>query len=150
MKNFQNAFSNISHQLSMGRVPTEKFGVAECVYQKFVKINFRGRGPQKLKILGLFSKMCRNFYFLNQQQKVPNFCEKNVFLSCLTKKLWASNFGRKTWLIFFSSLPIFEKRWGQNSVPTRFVVFWQSSFISRIKMLKTNLKNRKLFLLPYF
>ena len=53
---------------------------------------------------------CRNFYFLKQQQKVPNFCEKNVFLSSLNKKLSARPiFGGKRELFFFSSLPIFEK-----------------------------------------
>ena len=67
--NYENVFSKIDHKMSMGRVPTEKFGVAECVYQKFVKINFRGRGPQKSKILGLFSKMgVRNFWKLGQDK----------------------------------------------------------------------------------
>ena len=33
---------------------------------------------------------CRDFYFLNQQQKLPNFCKKHFFLSPLTKKLSSS------------------------------------------------------------
>ena len=58
--------------MSMGRewVPTKSFGVSEFFYRKFVKKNFRGQGPQKSTILGLFSKI-----------DVRNFCqlEKNVF-----------------------------------------------------------------------
>ena len=46
----------------MGRVPTKIFGVSEFFYRKFVKKNFRGGGPQKSTILGLFSKIdLRNF-----------------------------------------------------------------------------------------
>ena len=69
-ENLKNAFSKIGHKMSMGRVPTEIFGVSEFFYRKFVKKNFRGRGPQKSTILGLFSKM-----------DVRNFCHlgKNVF-----------------------------------------------------------------------
>ena len=54
----------------MGRVPIEIFGVSKFFYRKFVKKNFRGRGPQKSTILGLFSKI-----------DVRNFCQlgKNVF-----------------------------------------------------------------------
>ncbi len=54
----------------MKRVPIEIFGVSEFFYRKFVKKNFRGRGPQKSTILGLFSKI-----------DVRNFCQlgKNVF-----------------------------------------------------------------------
>ena len=56
--------------MSMGRVPTKIFRVPEFFYRKFVKNNFRGRGPQKSTILGLFSKI-----------DVRNFCQggKNVF-----------------------------------------------------------------------
>ena len=56
--------------MSIGRVPTEIFGVSEFFYRKFVKKNFRGRGPQKSTFLGLFSKI-----------DVRNFCQrgKNVF-----------------------------------------------------------------------
>ena len=56
--------------MSMGKVPTEIFRVPEFFYRKFVKNNFRGRGPQKSTILSLFSKI-----------DVRNFCqgEKNVF-----------------------------------------------------------------------
>ena len=61
-KNLQNAFSNKGHKSSMGRVPTKIFGVSEFFYRKFVKKYFRGRGPQKSTILGLFSKIdLRNF-----------------------------------------------------------------------------------------
>ena len=45
--NLKNAFSIIGHKMSMGRVPTEIFGVLEFLYRKFVKKHFRGRGPQK-------------------------------------------------------------------------------------------------------
>ena len=70
MKNLQNAFSNISYKMSMGRVPTKIFGVSEFFYRKFVEKNFRGRGPQKSTFLSLFSKI-----------DVRNFCQrgKNVF-----------------------------------------------------------------------
>ena len=58
----KNAFSNIGHKMSMGRVPTKVFGVSKFFYQNFVKKNFRGRGPQKSTILVLFSKIDpRNF-----------------------------------------------------------------------------------------
>ena len=69
-ENLKNAFSKIGHKMSMGRVPTKIFGVSEFFYRKFVKKNFRGRGPQKSTILGLFSKI-----------DVRNFCQlgKNVF-----------------------------------------------------------------------
>ena len=43
MKNLQNAFSNIGHKMSMGRVPTKIFGVSEFFYRKFVKNNLRYR-----------------------------------------------------------------------------------------------------------
>ena len=43
--------------MSMGRSSTEIFGVSEFFYRNFVKKNFRGRGPQKSTILGLFSKI---------------------------------------------------------------------------------------------
>ena len=43
--------------MSMGRVPTKIFGGSEFCYIKFVKKHFRGRGPQKSTILGLFSKI---------------------------------------------------------------------------------------------
>ena len=69
-KNLKNAFSIIGHKMSMGRPLTKVFGVPEFFYRKFVKKNFRGRGPQKSTILGLFSKI-----------DVRNFCQlgKNVF-----------------------------------------------------------------------
>ena len=64
------AFSRIGPKMAMKRVPIEIFGVSEFFYRKFVKQNFRGRGPQKSTILGLFSKI-----------DVRNFCQlgKNVF-----------------------------------------------------------------------
>ena len=64
------AFSKIGPKMSMRRVPTKIFGVSGFFYRKFVKKNFRGRGPQKSTILGLFSKI-----------DVRNFCQlgKNVF-----------------------------------------------------------------------
>ena len=73
-KNLKNAFSKIGHKMSMGRVPTEIFGVSEFFYRKFVEKNFRGRGPQKSTILGLFSKI-----------DVRNFCQlgKKVFFEIL-------------------------------------------------------------------
>ena len=69
-ENLKNAFSKIDHKMSMGRVPTKIFGISEFFYRNFVKKNFRGRGPQKSTILGLFSKI-----------DVRNFCQvgKNVF-----------------------------------------------------------------------
>ena len=69
-ENVKNGFSKIGHKMSMGWVPTKIFGVSEFFYRKFVKKNFRGRGPQKSTILGLFSKL-----------DVRNFCKlgKNVF-----------------------------------------------------------------------
>jgi len=69
-ENLHSAFSKIGPKMSMGRVPTKIFGVSEFFYRKFVKKNFRGRGPQKSTILGLFSKI-----------NVRNFCQlgKNVF-----------------------------------------------------------------------
>ena len=68
------AFSKIGPKMSMRRVPTEYFGVSGVFYRKFVKKNFRGRGPQKSTILGLFSKI-----------DVRNFCQlgKNVFFVLL-------------------------------------------------------------------
>ena len=56
--------------MPMARVPTKIFGVSEFFYRNFVEKNFRGRGPQKSTILGLFSKI-----------DVRNFCQlgKNVF-----------------------------------------------------------------------
>ena len=73
MKKYENlkmAFSKKGPKMSMGRVPIKIFGVSKFFYQKFVKKNFRGRGPQKSTILGLFSKI-----------DVRNFCQlgKNVF-----------------------------------------------------------------------
>ena len=44
---------------------------------------------------------CRNFYFLKQQQKLPTFCKKKFFLSCLTKKLSSSPIFRAKWELFF-------------------------------------------------
>ena len=69
-KNLKNAFSKIRLKISMGRSPTEIFGLSKFFYRKFVKKNFRGRGPEKSTILGLFSKI-----------DVRNFCQlgKNVF-----------------------------------------------------------------------
>ena len=65
------AFSTMGPKMSTRRVPTEIFGVSGFFYRKFVKKNFRGRGPQKSTILGLFSKIdVRNFFQLG----------KNVFL----------------------------------------------------------------------
>ena len=55
-------FSKKGPKMPMGRVPIEIFGVSKFFYQNFVKKNFRGRGPQKSTILGLFSKIDpRNF-----------------------------------------------------------------------------------------
>ena len=69
-ENLKNVFSKIGPKMPMRRVPTKIFGVSEFFYRKFVKKNFRGRGPQKSTILGLFSKI-----------DVRNFCQlgKNVF-----------------------------------------------------------------------
>ena len=76
-ENLKNAFSNIGHKMSMGRVPTKIFGVSEFFYRKFVKKSFRGRGPQKSTILGLFSKIdVRNFCQLG---KIV-FFETSIFL----------------------------------------------------------------------
>ena len=63
-------FSEIGCKMSMGRVPTEIFGVSEFFHRKFVKKTFGGRGAQKSTILGLFSKI-----------DVRNFCQlgKKVF-----------------------------------------------------------------------
>ena len=48
--------------MSMGRVPIEIFDVSKFFYRNSVKKYFRGRGPQKSTILGLFSKIDpRNF-----------------------------------------------------------------------------------------
>ena len=48
--------------MSTRRPPTEIFGESEFFYRKFVRKNFRGRGPKKSTILALFSKMnVRNF-----------------------------------------------------------------------------------------
>ena len=49
-------FSRIGPKMSMGRVPTKIFDESEFFYRKFVKKIFRGRGPQKSTILGLFQK----------------------------------------------------------------------------------------------
>ncbi len=70
-QNRKMAFSKIGPKMSMRRVPTKIFGVSGFFYRKFVKKNFRGRGPPKSTILGLFSKI-----------DVRNFCQlkKNVFL----------------------------------------------------------------------
>ena len=72
-KNLKNVFSKIRLKISMGRSPTEIFGLSKFFYRKFVKKNFRGRGPEKSTILGLFSKM-----------DVRNFCQggKTCFLCC--------------------------------------------------------------------
>ena len=69
-ENLKNAFSKKGPKTSMRRVPTKIFGVSMFFYRNFVKKNFRGRGPQKSTILGLFSKI-----------DVRNFCQlgKNVF-----------------------------------------------------------------------
>ena len=69
-KNLHDAFSKKGVKMSRGRVPTEFFGVSDFFYRKFVEKTFRGRGPQKSTILGLFSKI-----------DVRNFCQlgKNVF-----------------------------------------------------------------------
>ena len=68
--NLQTLFSKIRHKMSMRRSPTEIFDVSKFFYRKFVKKKFRGRGPEKSTILGLFSKI-----------DVRNFCQlgKNVF-----------------------------------------------------------------------
>ena len=69
-ENLKNAFSRIGPKMPMGRVPTKIFGVSELFLSKVCQKNFRGRGPQKSTILGLFSKI-----------DVRNFCQlgKNVF-----------------------------------------------------------------------
>ena len=55
-------FSEIGCKMSMGRVPTEIFGVSEFFHRKFVKKTLRERGPQKSTFLELFSKIySRNF-----------------------------------------------------------------------------------------
>ena len=71
------AFSRIGPKMSMGRVPIEIFGVSEFFYRKFVKKKFRGRGPQKSTISGLFSKIdVRNFCQLGKKV----FFELPIFL----------------------------------------------------------------------
>ncbi len=75
------AFSRIGPKMSMKRVPIENFGVSEFFYRKFVKKNFRVRGPQESTILRLFSKI-----------DVRNFCQ----------------LGKKVLKVFFE-LPIFLK-----------------------------------------
>ena len=56
------AFSKKGLKMSMGRPPTEIFGVSEFFYRNFVKKIFRGRGAKKSTILALFSKIDpRNF-----------------------------------------------------------------------------------------
>ena len=71
------AFSKIRHKIQMRRPPNIIFGVPEFFYRKFVKKNFRGRGPQKSMILGLFSKIDpRNFCQLGKSV----FFETSFFL----------------------------------------------------------------------
>ena len=36
-------------------------------------------------------KCCQNFYLFKQQQKMPTFCKRNIFLSLLLKKLSATD-----------------------------------------------------------
>ena len=79
----------------MGRVPTKIFGMLEFFYRKFVKKNFRGGGPQKSTILGLFSKI-----------DLRNFCQlgKSVFfvLSIFLKIEEMGGYFRRYALNFFS------------------------------------------------
>ena len=76
-ENLHSVFSKIGPKMSMGRVPTKIFDVSEFFYRKFVKKNFRGRGPQKSTILGFFSKVdVRNFYHLGKNV----FFELPIFL----------------------------------------------------------------------
>ena len=69
-ENLKNAFSKIGPKMPMWSVQTKIFGVLEFFFRNYVKKNFRGRGPQKSTILGLFSKIDVRF-----------FCQlgKNVF-----------------------------------------------------------------------
>ena len=70
-------FFEIGPKISMGRVPTEIFGVSEFFYRKFVEKKFRGRGPQKSTFWGLFSKIdVRNFCHLGKNV----FFETSIFL----------------------------------------------------------------------
>ena len=47
-------FQKADRKMSMRRVPNEVFGVSEFLDRKFVKIIFRGRGPQISTILSFF------------------------------------------------------------------------------------------------
>ena len=52
----QKWFSKIGHKMPMGRVLTKIFGVSEFFYRKFVKNNFRGRGPENRRFCAFFQK----------------------------------------------------------------------------------------------
>ena len=61
-RNSQTPFLENGLKMSTRRPPTEIFGESQLFYRKFVRKNFRGRGPKKSTILALFSKMnVRNF-----------------------------------------------------------------------------------------
>ena len=79
-QNLKNGFSKIGPKMPMGRVPTKIFGVSEFFYRKFVKKNFRGRGPQKIDDFGPFFKnRCPKFLPTGKKRvfRVADFFEKS-------------------------------------------------------------------------
>ena len=86
-ENLKNAFSKICHKMSMGKVPTNIFRVREFFYRKFVKNNFRGRGPQKSTILPFFKKY-RLFSFHMFSREITTKISKTLFRKYAIKCRW--------------------------------------------------------------
>ena len=84
--------------MSMRRVPNEVFGLWEFLDRKFVRIIFRGRGPSKSTILGLFR---------NRWSKFLSSGKKCVF--------WDLDFFKKSrkWGVIFweCALTFFSQLW---------------------------------------